>query len=91
MPNRQLTSDELEQLAAPLIAEVRAMLLQRSRGDKDLQWALRRKLAKELIYDERSSPNERRKLKRLKREEQDNKCKACGRELPPRYDVLDRL
>ncbi|MDT5061998.1 MAG: hypothetical protein QOH63_2457 [Acidobacteriota bacterium] len=91
MPNRQLTSDELAHLFTPLIAEVRSRLLHLARSDNDLHWALRRKLAKELIYDERSSPGERRKLKRLKCKEQDNKCALCKRELPPSYNTLDRL
>jgi hypothetical protein len=91
MPNRQLTSDELAKLFTPLVAEVRSRLLKLARGDNDLHWALRRKLAKELTYDERSVPNERRKLKRLKRKEQDDKCALCRKELPPSYNVLDRL
>jgi hypothetical protein len=88
MPNRQLTSDELAHLFTPLIAKVRSRLLHLARGDKDLHWALR---AKELTYDERSGPGERRKLKRLKSKEQDNKCALCKRELPPSYNTLDRL
>lgn len=91
MPNRQLTTDEIAHLFTPLIEKVRSQILRLARGDKDLHWALRRKLAKELIYDERSSPNERRKLKRLKRKEQDNRCAICHKELPQSYNVLDRF
>ena len=91
MPNRQLTSDELAHLFTPLVKKVRTQLLRLARDDKDLHWALRRKLAKELIYDERSSPNERRRLKQLKRKEQNNKCAICKLELPPSYNTLDRL
>jgi ribosomal protein L44E len=91
MPNRQLTSEELEHLFAPLISVARSLLLQLAHDDADLHWALRRKLAKELTYDERSNPNARRKLKALKRKEQRNKCAVCTRELPPSYNTLDRL
>lgn len=91
MANRQLSSDELECLFAPLIAEVRQSLASRSGGDIDLQWALRRKLYKELSYDERGKPMHRRKLKELKRSEQENTCPLCMTTLPDKYVVLDRL
>ena len=56
LPNRQLSIEELEKLFAPLIAEVRKRVRDLSGGDEDLLWALRRKLFKELMYDERASP-----------------------------------
>lgn len=91
MPNRQLTSEELEKLFAPLLFEVRERIISLSGGDKDLQWALRRKLFKELTYDERGKPMQRRKLKEMKRVEQDNKCRQCKESLPANYAVLDRI
>ena len=91
MPNRQLSPEELERLFSPLIFEVRQRLTELSQGDKDLLWALRRKLFKELTYDERGKPMLRRRLKELKRVEQDNKCLLCGISLPLRYVVLDRI
>lgn len=91
MPNRQLSSEELEKLFTPLLTEVRQRLVSLSGGDIDLQWALRRKLFKELTYDERGKPMQRRKLKELKRAEQDNKCPLCSRSLPAKYVVLDRM
>ena len=63
MANRQLSSEELANIARPFIAEVRRRLTELSAGDADLHWALRRKLAKELTYDERTTPMERRALK----------------------------
>jgi ribosomal protein L44E len=90
LPNRQLSSEELEQLFAPLLAEVRNRLVSLSGEDTDLQWALRRKLSKELTYDERGKPMHRRKLKDLKRAEQDNKCPLCSKSLSAKYVVLDR-
>jgi ribosomal protein L44E len=89
--NRQLTTEELEQLFAPLAEEVRLRLVELSAGDEKLLWALRRKLFKELAYDERGKPLHRRKLKDLKRAEQNNKCAVCGGPLPAKYAVLDRL
>jgi ribosomal protein L44E len=91
VPNRQLSSEELEILFAPLLVEVRERLVSLSGGDTELQWALRRKLTKELSYDERGKPMQRRKLKDSKRVEQDNKCPLCHISLAAKYVVLDRL
>src|SRR5258706_16040044 len=91
MSNRQLTSDELNKLFRPLLHEVREKLLSRSAGDEALHWALRRKLAKELVYDERGKPMQRRQLKAFKRGEQGNKCALCSNDLPEKNVVLDRI
>jgi hypothetical protein len=91
MPNRQLTTVEIETLFRPLIAEVRGQLQTLSAGDTDLLWALRRKLAKELTYDERSRPGDRRALKAYKRGEQKGLCALCSQPLPEKYVTLDRF
>ncbi len=91
MPNRQLTQKELEDLFKPLITEVREKLTRLASGDTELHWALRRKLAKELTYDERSRPGDRVKLKAFKRGQQNNKCAMCSCELPEKYATLDRF
>jgi ribosomal protein L44E len=52
---------------------------------------MRRKLNKELIYDERGKPMQRRALKVFKRTEQGNRCAQCQAELPATNVVLDRL
>ena len=90
MPNRQLSPEELV-LANELLAEVRAKLETLSSGDNDLRFALRRKVYKELTYDERSKPTVRRKLKDHKWKEQRGLCALCGKELPTKYTVLDRF
>lgn len=90
MANRQLTADEIQTLFNPLIGEIRKSLIALSKGDEALHWALRRKLFKELTYDERGKPMQRRKLKDQKRAEQDNKCAECSCSLPAKYTVLDR-
>jgi len=91
MPNRQLTKDELQKLAYPLLAEVRGKLQTLSNGDSELLWALRRKITKELGYDERNKPAHRTALKKKKRKEQNDLCAQCARPLPEDGTVLDRL
>lgn len=89
MPNRRLTEDELI-IANGLLAAVRAEIQQAARGDEDLAFALRRKVAKELIYDERSKPMARRALKKKVRQLQGGICPLCNVGLPEKYCVLDR-
>lgn len=91
MPNRLLTDEERQSLFLPLITEVRARLAELSQGDEALLWALRRKLAKELSYDERGKPMHRVMLKLHKRIEQKNQCALCEAVLPDPGAVLDRL
>jgi ribosomal protein L44E len=90
MPNRRLTDDERTALFGPLLVDVRARLLTLAGTDEQLYWALRRKLSKELSYDERSKPVQRKKLKLAKRKSQDGKCADCSEPLPERGAVLDR-
>jgi ribosomal protein L44E len=91
MSNRQLTPDELIGLYAPLMHEVHTRLHEMSQGDPELLWALRRKLAKELVYHERGKPMQRKALKAAKRKTQNGKCALCGENLPEKNTVLDRL
>ena len=91
MPNRRLTPQELTDLFAPLINNVRARLAELSGGDSDLLFALRRKLYKELQYLERGKPMNRLQLKALKRGQQNNKCAICGRDLPDKNVALHRI
>lgn len=91
MSNRQLTLEERLKLFAPLLKQVRRRLAKLSDGDEALLWALRRKLFKELIYDERSKPMQRRALKTRKALEQGGRCAECKRKLPEKYSVLDRI
>jgi ribosomal protein L44E len=88
VPNRRLTDEERD-LVLPLLNEVRGRLKALAGNDSDLHWALRRKLYKELMYDERSKPMQRRALKVFKRKEQGNKCGECHGELPETNVVLD--
>ncbi|MEK7730370.1 MAG: hypothetical protein AAB363_00780 [Planctomycetota bacterium] len=85
-----MTETELA-LAATLLDEIRAKLDELAGGDLELVWALRRKLYKELVYDERGKPMYRRALKLKKRESQQGKCAVCDADLPEIGAVLDRL
>ena len=90
MPNRNLTLNELE-LARTLLKGIRNRLNALAGGDAELLFAYRRKIAKELVYDERSAPMARRKLKAQKRKEQGGLCARCREGLPEKYVVLDRV
>ena len=90
MPNRRLTESELA-LANKLLKSIRAKLQTLSKGDKELLFAYRRKVTKELGYDERSKPMVRRKLKERKWKDQRGLCAICNKDLPMAYSVLDRF
>jgi hypothetical protein len=89
MPNRNLTADELKR-ANELLSEIRERLVSLSAGDPLLLFAYRRKVAKELGYDERDKPGARAKLKTLKWDQQHGRCAHCKEDLPLRYSELDR-
>ena len=90
MGNRNLSTAEL-QLANVLLEEVRAKIRELAGGDGELEFAYRRKVFKELSYDERDKPAVRKRLKVVKRKEQDGTCPLCAEALPEKYCVLDRL
>jgi hypothetical protein len=89
MPNRNLSPAELKD-AKKLLADVRNRLTQLSAGDALLLFAYRRKIAKELGYDERGKPGARKQLKALKWGQQGRQCAHCGEEMPLRNSELDR-
>jgi len=89
VPNRNLNADELKR-ANELLADIRARLTSLAAGDPLLLFAYRRKVAKELGYDERGKPGVRAQLKALKWGQQNGRCAHCGGELPLRYSELDR-
>ena len=90
MTNRRLSPLELAKANA-LLVDIRARLETLSSGDFELLFAYRRKVFKELTYDERSKPSVRRKLKDDKWKQQRGLCALCCKELPEKYTVLDRL
>jgi len=90
LPNRNLTPKELAQANA-LLDNINTRLIKLAHGDKELLFAFRRKVFKELSYAERSKPAIRRKLKALKWKEQGGKCHRCKKPMPEKYSVLDRV
>lgn len=91
MAYRELTEAELEALFAPLLDEVHQRIQALSPGDDALAWALRRRLHKELSYEERGKPVQRRRLKEIKRLGQCNRCAVCQEQLPDKDVYLDRI
>jgi UTP:GlnB (protein PII) uridylyltransferase len=89
MPNRNLTSEELTN-AARLLDEIRERLKALAGNDPLLLFAYRRKITKELGYDERGKPANRAKLKHLKWGQQAGKCAHCSVEMAMKYSELDR-
>jgi hypothetical protein len=89
MPNRILNTDEISR-ANELLTYIRRQLDNLAAGDPMLLFAYRRKIFKELGYDERGKPAARAKLKRLKRRQQNGKCAECGEDLPIKDSELDR-
>jgi ribosomal protein L44E len=89
MPNRQLNAAELVK-AKGILDHVRAQLEELAGGDVELLFAVRRKVYKELTYDERGKPMARRRLKVSKRQAQGGLCPICEKPLPEKYCVLDR-
>jgi hypothetical protein len=89
MPNRNLNADELKS-ATELLVDIRKRLSDLAAGDPLLLFAYRRKVVKELGYDERGKPGARGKLKALKWGQQNGKCAQCGKELELKYSELDR-
>jgi len=89
MANRNLNLDELKR-ANELLSEIRRKLVELAGADPLLLFAYRRKIVKELGYDERGKPGVRGKLKALKWGQQGGKCAHCFEELPLKYSELDR-
>ena len=90
MPNPRLTPEQRVTLYQPLFEKIKADLETASGGDPKVLWALRRKIAKELIYLERGRPVDRKKLQIQKYIEQSGLCTICGKKLPERGAELDR-
>jgi hypothetical protein len=90
MPNRNLKPNELEQ-ANTVLNEIRNRIASLAGGDEELYFAYRRKIQKELSYDERGKPGHRKALKAYKLGEQGGNCAICKKPLPEKYAVLDRL
>lgn len=89
VPNPQLTPEQLDD-ARKLLTEIREKINALAGGDPGLVFAFRRKVYKELNYDERGKPGKRKRLKKRLTKAGEGKCASCGEPLPPRGSVLDR-
>lgn len=91
MTTRKLNEEELK-VANSLLEEVRRSIEKHGGNDPDLRFALRRKIAKELTYDERGKPMQRKKLKLKLLKLQNGLCANCKEPLPllAHGAVLDR-
>lgn len=91
MPTPKLTSEQLEKVNH-LLTKVRMDLQSLSDGDRFLLFAYRRKVWKELQYDERGKPATRKSLKLRKFKAQNGLCAHCQGPLAPdgKDAVLDR-
>src|SRR6476620_5432231 len=88
---RRRLSDPERADAEKILRFVRGRLDKLSNGDVGLYFALRRRVWKQLEYDERSKPPVRERLKVRKRAQQTNICPVCKKKLPKEDCVLDRL
>jgi len=91
MPTRKLNEQELA-ITNSLLEDVRQSIEKLSGNDSDLRFAIRRKIAKELGYDERGKPSQRKRLKLKLLRLQKGVCAECGEDLPllAHGAVLDR-
>lgn len=89
MPNPRLNETQLKQ-AHKLLARIRKDINSLAHKNAELIFAFRRKIYKELMYDERSKPMERKKLKDKMWKKQKGICPLCKQELPEKGAVLDR-
>ena len=89
MSNPQLNEIQLKQ-AHKLIAKIRKEIETLAKNNSKAVFAFRRKIYKELIYDERNRPMERKKLKDIMWKKQKGICRLCKEKLSERGAVLDR-
>lgn len=89
-PTRRLTPAERTDKADPIVTKVREMIRDAAMGDAELEFAIRRRVWNKIGQDERSLKI-RIALKKLKRKKQNGECALCGKPLPAKGSVLDRL
>lgn len=89
MANPRLNEKQLARANA-LLDEIRLKLRRLARGSADLLFAYRRKVAKELQYDERGKPMHRRRVRERLWTMQEGRCAECGGRMRRKGAVLDR-
>jgi hypothetical protein len=88
--NRRLNQEELAE-ANKVLKSIRDNLVSLSDGDADLLFAYRRKIFKELNYDERSKSATCKRLKQFKFKQQSGKCALGSEPLSRNNAVLERF
>jgi hypothetical protein len=91
MSGPRLTREQRDKLYRPLHQRVLADLTATGKGAPEILWALRRKLARDLTYMERSTPAARKKLKARMFAKQNGRCALCGKQMIQRGAELDRF
>lgn len=89
MPNPRLNDEQLED-AKKLLDKIRKEIAKLANNDFEMIFAYRRKIYKELTYDERGKPRERNRLKVLLWEKQQGRCRMCKKRMIRGRSVLDR-
>ena len=89
MENPRLNPVQLEK-AKILLQKIRKEITKLSRGDANLIFAYKKKIRKELTYDERGNPAHRRNLKEQMWLKQQGFCAICKKKLTLKYSELDR-
>lgn len=89
MPNRRLNPSELAKLNT-LLDDVRKKIDDLAQGDRELRFALNRRMFNRLMHDERGTPAYRTKLKAEKWKEQAGCCAICSKPLEQKGSELDR-
>ena len=89
MPNPRLLPEQRSE-AEGLLSEIRRGIEELSGDDPELLFAYRRRIWKQVEYDERGKPAVRKRLKKIKRKQQGGRCAKCGEELPLKGSELDR-
>ena len=90
MANPQLSQTQLSK-AKKLLNKIRKEIKRLASNNPELIFAFRRKIYKELSYDERDKPIKRKKLKEKIWKKQKGLCSKCKKKLPKNSGVLDRL
>jgi hypothetical protein len=90
MPNRQLSKDELK-VAKDLFADLIEKIRNISKDDSELYFAYCRRFTTKFIHEERGTPGQRNKIKKIKHLEQNGLCTFCGEALPEKEAELDRI
>ncbi len=90
MANSQLNQKQLSK-ANELLNKIRKEINTLTNNNPELIFAFRRKIYKELIYNERGKPMKRKKLKEGLWKKQKGLCSKCKQKLSEKGAVLDRI